>query len=146
MQLHREWLIKDLQGLPQDRAAIRQLTSEIETLALEFKAIKATNYDKLPSGGNGNSQQEKIENNIAKREELKTCLEYTRHHVGDMDKLLSRLSEPDRTIIEKTYITGHCTTEEIAEEIGLSVRQVLNRKRDAVDKLLHLRFGQGYRP
>ena len=146
MKLHREWLMQDLQRLPEDKFAIRQMASEIETLELEYKAIKATNYDKLPAAPSGNSTQEKLENNIAKRDELRASLKATRRHVADMERLLSQLNNPDRTIIEKTYIYEHHTTEQIAEEIGLSVRQTLNRKRDAVDKLLHLRFGQGYRP
>lgn len=147
MQLHREWLLTDLRQLNTDRFAVTQLRSEIETLELEFGAIKATSYDKIPSGGSGNSQQDKLELNLAKREELTASLKATESHVKDMERLLSQLTPDDRKLIEKLEIgRGSYTAEAVAKEIGIEVRQVHNRKKAAIDRLSRLRFGQGYRP
>ena len=147
MQLHRDWLLKDLRQLNADRFAVTQLQSELETLKLEMTAIKATNYDKIPSGGNGNSQRDNMENAIAKEESLRTSLAATTAHVADMERLLTQLQPIDRKIVEKLVVAkGSYSAETVAEEIGLEVRQVHNRKHDAIDKLIHLRFGQGYQP
>ena len=147
MQINRELVLNDLRRLNSDRFALTQLQSELETLELEFTAIKATNYDKMPSGGNSNTQQESLINTIAKKQHLEACLAKTKAHVADMDRLLSQLKPIDRKSIEKLEVArGSYSTEIVAEEIGLEVRQTLNRKRDAIEKLIQLRFGQGYQP
>lgn len=147
MQLNRELVLNDLRRLNSDRFAVTQLQSELETIELEFTAIKATNYDKIPSGGNGNSQRDNLENAIAKKQHMETSLAATRAHVADMERLLSQLQPIDRKIIERLEVArGSYSTETVAEEIGLEVRQTLNRKRDAIEKLIQLRFGQGYQP
>lgn len=147
MQLNRELVLNDLRRLNSDRFAVTQLQSELETIELEFTAIKATNYDKIPSGGNGNSQRDNLENAIAKKQHMETSLAATRAHVADMERLLSQLQPIDRKIIERLEVArGSYSTETVAEEIGLEVRQTLNRKREAIEKLIQLRFGQGYQP
>ena len=147
MQLNRELLIDDLRRLNSDRFAITQIQSELHTLELEYASIKATNYDKMPTGGNSNSQQESLINNIAKKQHLEACLSATKAHIEDMERLLSQLQPIDRKIIEKLEVArGSYSTEVVAEEIGLEVRQTLNRKRDAIEKLIQLRYGQGYQP
>lgn len=148
MQLNRELVLNDLRRLNSDRFAINQLQSELETLELEFSAIKATSYDKIPSGSsNGNSQRDNLENTIAKKQHIEKSLAATKAHVADMERLLSQLQPIDRKIIERLEVArGSYSTETVAEEIGLEVRQTLNRKRDAIEKLIQLRFGQGYQP
>ena len=147
MQLNREWLLKDLRQLNSDRFAVTQLESELQELELEFTEIKATNYDKIPVGGSGNTQRDNLENAIAKKQYKEACLAKTKAHVENMERLLSQLQPIDRKIIEKLEVAkGSYSTETVAEEIGLEVRQTLNRKRDAIEKLTHLRFGQGYQP
>jgi DNA-directed RNA polymerase specialized sigma24 family protein len=147
MRLHKEWLQQDLEQLEGDRFAIKQLREELITVNVEYKAIKATNYDKVPSGSsNGNTQRDKLENAIAKKEELSRSLRATERHVADMERLLNQLQPKDREIIEKLIIKKSSTAEKVAEEIGIEVRQVHNRKRNAIERLTRLRFGQGYRP
>lgn len=147
MQLNREWLLKDLRQLNSDRFAVTQLQSELEALELEFTAIKATNYDKIPTGSNGNSQRDNLENAIAKKQHIETSLAATKAHVENMERLLAQLQPIDRKIIEKLEVAkGSYSTEIVAEEIGLEVRQTLNRKREAIEKLIQMRFGQGYQP
>lgn len=146
MKLHREWMIDDLKRLQTARFAIKQQTAELETLELEFTAIKATNYNKLPSGSGDNTQRDKLELNIAKRQELTACKSATERHVADMERLLAQLSDEERDLLERTYIKHSRTVEQIAEEEGVTSRQIYNRQRDATNRLLELRFGQGYAP
>ena len=146
MQLHREWLMSDLAKLQTDRKAVNNLEAELRSLEMEFKALKATAYDKIPSGSGGNSQQEKMELNLAKREEIIVCLNATRSHVHHMELLLDQLDHDDRDLIDAMVIKHSKTAEQMAEILGIDPRQVYNRKRTAIDNLLRLRFGKGYRP
>ena len=147
MQFNKELILKDLRRLNSDRYAVTQLQAEIEEMEMEFTEIKATNYDKIPSGSSGNTQRDNLEETIAKKEYREACLAKTKSHVANMERLLSQLQPIDRKIIERLEVAkGSYSTEMVAEEIGLEVRQTLNRKRDAIEKLCELRFGQGYQP
>ena len=146
MQLHREWLMSDLNKLQMDRRAVTNMQTELQALELEYKALKATAYDKMPGASGNNSSQEKMELNLAKREEIDTCLRATKAHVIHMEILLDQLPEEDRDLIEKTVVLHSRTIEQMAEQIGVEPRQVYNKRRAAIDNLLRLRFGQGYRP
>ena len=146
MQLHREWLMSDLNKLQMDRRAVANMQTELQALELEYKALKATSYDKMPGASGNNSSQEKMELNLAKREEIDTCLRATKAHVIHMEILLDQLPEEDRDLIEKTVVLHSRTIEQMAEQIGVEPRQVYNKRRAAIDNLLRLRFGQGYRP
>ena len=146
MQLHREWLMQDLSKLQTDRKALSNLQAELNSLETEYTALKATAYDKMPSGNGGNSQLDKIELNLAKREEIIVCLNATRSHVEHMELLLDQLDHDDRDLIDAMVIKHSKTAEQMAEILGIDPRQVYNRKRTAIDNLLRLRFGKGYRP
>lgn len=146
MQLHRDWLMDDLKRLQTDRAAMKNLAAELETLETEFAALKATAFDKMPSGSGNNSQLDKIEQNLAKREELTKCLNATVSHVKFMNDLLQQLAPGELELIEKLVVRHSSTAEKMAEQYGIDPRQIYNRKRDAIDKLLRLRFGVGYKP
>ena len=146
MQLHREWLMNDLKKLQTDRKSLQNIQDELHSLETEYTVLKATSYDKIPSGNGGNSQLDKMEMNLAKREELTICLQATREHVEFMENLLNQLDRDERDLIDKTVILHSKTNEQMAEQFGIDPRQIYNRKRTAIDKLLHLRFGRGYRP
>ena len=146
MQLHREWLMSDLKKLQADRKALQNLQEELHSLETEYTVLKATNYDKVPGNCGGNSQLDKIELNLAKHEEIIHCIQATREHVEFMEKLLDQLDRSDRDLIEETIIKHSKTMEKMAEYLGIEPRQAYNRRSDAINNLLHLRFGRGYCP
>ena len=146
MQLHREWMMSDLAKLQTDRKAVVNLQRELDALEVEFTALKATSYDKVPGGSGGNGQQDKVELNIAKREEIMLCLNATQCHVKHMENLLDQLDRNDRDIIEKMVILHSKTAEQMAEQLGVDTRTVHRRKHNAIENLMRLRFGGGYRP
>ena len=112
-------LYEDLQRLSEDYFALSHIPEELQTLELEYTALKATSYDKQPGGGGGgNSQRDKVEMNIYKRETLKQDLIVTQRHVADMERLLNQLTPSERDLIEKLVIRHSRTTEQYAEEIG----------------------------
>ena len=144
---YRDRMTADLKRFPLDKKAVRQLQLELETIQAEMTAIKATNYDKMPTGSGTNTQQEKIIDAIARKEEKTANLHATELKVRDMENLLNELSPEDRELIEKTIIQRERNAEEIlADKMGLEKRQVFNRKNTAITKLCMIRYGQGYQP
>lgn len=143
----REWLQRDLERLPYDRYSIEHQKAELEELEAEYTAIKATNYDKMPTGNGDNTQEEKLLSAIAKKTKLMAWIQATEQHVANMEALLAALNEEDRLIIERTVINRNKNAEEdVAEEIGIERRQVFNRKNNILHLLCQMRFGQGYQP
>lgn len=143
----REWLQRDLERLPYDKFSLQHQKDELEELTAEYSAIKATNYDKMPTGSGDNTQEEKLLSAIAKKTKLQEWIRATELHVQNMENLLATLSAEDRDIIEKTVINRKKNAEEeVAEEIGIERRQVYNRKNAILHQLCQMRFGQGYQP
>lgn len=143
----REWLQRDLERLPYDKFSLQHQKDELEELIAEYSAIKATNYDKMPTGSGDNTQEEKLLSTIAKKTKLQEWIRATELHVQNMENLLATLSVEDRDIIEKTVINRKKNAEEeVAEEIGIERRQVYNRKNAILHQLCQMRFGQGYQP
>lgn len=139
---YRKWLIEDLQNLNRQRFAIGQLESELETVEAEFSAIKASNYDKMPSGSGDNVQEEKLLTAIAKKDELEKRLEFTRMSVKDLDRLLNQLPDDERIIIERSVINNEkYAAETLADELGYERRWIYKKKSDALMHLAQLRYG-----
>ena len=86
----------------------------------------------------------------ADREELNQIqnqleLNYKQRSVADRDRLLFQLDEREREIIERIIVIGERFAV-VSSDMGLSVREIHAVKDEAVEKLLRLRFGAGYRP
>lgn len=142
---YKKWLIEDLQLLERHRFSIGQMKSELETLEAEFTAIKATNYNKMPSGSRDNVQEEKLLTNIAKRDELEKNLKATILHVNDMDKLLNELNEVERTILQRMFVKREkYAADNLANDLGYETARIYQLKNQALTHLAQLRYGVGY--
>jgi ArpU family phage transcriptional regulator len=144
---YKKWLIEDLQTLERQRFAISQLREELETVEAEYTAIKATNYDKMPTGSGENVQEEKLLTAIAKKDELRASLAYTEKHVADMERLLKQLPDDERQIIERTFVGQEkYAAESLADELGYERRNIYRMRNRALLHLAQLRYGAAYRP
>ena len=142
---YKKWLIEDLQNLERYRFAISQLSSELDTLEAEYAAIKATNYDKMPSGSGTNTQEEKLLTTIAKKDELEANLRATALHVEDMDRLLDALPADERCIVDKMFVHREkYAVDTLCEELGYESAQIYRLKNQALTRLAQLRHGKGY--
>lgn len=142
---YKKWLIEDLQNLSRQKFAIVQLQEELETVEAEYAAIKATNYDKMPSGKGTNVQEEKLLTAIAKKDELSANLEYTRRHVADMERLLTALPDDERLIIERMVLSNEkYAADMLADELGYERRQIYNKRNQALTHLAQMRHGTAY--
>lgn len=144
---YKKWLIEDLQNLERQRFAITHLKEELEQLNAELTAIKATNFDKMPSGSGDNIQEEKLLTAIAKKDELAANLKATTLHVRNMESLLEQLPDDERRIIDCMIVNGSkYAADGLADELGYERRQIYNKRNAALSHLAQLRHGTSYQP
>ena len=142
---YRQWLIDDLQLLEQKKFAIIHMASELETLTDEIGAIKATSFDKMPSGNE--TQEDRLVTALAKKDELAKNLVATRKHVEDIEALLKQLSDDERRIIDRMIIhRERNAADDLAEELGYTNANIYKLRNKALRNLAVLRYGVGYRP
>ena len=144
---YKKWLIEDLQNLERQKFAIIQLQEELCTVEAEYAAIKATSYDKMPSGSGDNIQEEKLLTAIAKKDELEANLKYTQKKVADMERLLDQLPSDERRIIEISVIRkDKYAADNLADELGYERAHIYRLKNRALMHLAQLRHGASYQP
>lgn len=140
---YKKWLIEDLQNLDRWRFSITQQQEELATLEAEMTAIKATNYDKIPGGGD--VEQDRLLTALAKKDELAANLALTQKRVRDMDRLLSELPDDERRIVERMYIHREkYAVDSLAEELGFEQAHIYRLKNQALVHLAQLRHGSGF--
>jgi len=144
---YKKWLIEDLQNLERNEFSLLQMRCELETLEAEYAAIKATDFDKIPSHGSGNVQEEKLLTAIAKKQELEANLEATARHVEDMRRVLKNLPDDERRVVERMFVHREkYAADNLAEELGYETSQIYNIKNRALTHIAQMRFGKGYQP
>lgn len=137
----------DLMKLQKWRFAIIQLQSEIETLNAEYASIKATDYDKMPSGSGENYQEEKLVTVIALKDKKEADLKLNRLRVADLERLLSQLDDDERRVLDRTVINKEkYAVESLQEELDCESAQIYRIKNRALMKLTQLRHGAAYQP
>lgn len=142
---YKKWLIEDLSNLERCKFSIVQMTEELETLEAEYAAIKVTNYDKMPSGSGTNVQEEKLLTAIAKRDELKANLKFTKKRVADMERLINALPTDERRVVERMFVHREkYAGDNLAEELDCDTTTVYRIKNRALLHLAQMRHGYGY--
>ena len=144
---YKDMLIDDLQHLNRWRYSIEQASEELLTLDAEYTAIKATNYDKMPSGSGGNPQEEKLITVIARKDELTAKLRFTERKVADLERLLAQLPDDERRIVDCMEVNRESkAADRLAEELGYESRQIFRKRNSALNHLCQLRYGAAYQP
>ena len=144
---YRDMLVNELQKLNKWKFSIAQMESELETLTAEYASIKATNYDKMPSGSGENIQEEKLITLITRKDELEANLKFTRMKVADIERLLAQLPDDEHRIITRMVVNQeHYAAESLAEELGYESRHIFNKRTSALKHLCQLRYGAAYQP
>ena len=142
---YRDLLVNDLQKMRNWQFSIEQMTEELRTLDEEYATIKATDYDKMPSGSGENVQEEKIITAIAKREQKKHELALTQLRLADMKRLLDQLNDEEKWIIQKTVIERK-SFDVASQELHCDISTISRKRNSALNKLCQLRHGAVYRP
>lgn len=140
---YKKWLIEDLQNLERWRFSILQQTEELTTIEAEMTAIKATDYDKIPGGGD--VQKDRLLTAVAKKDELTANLELTRRKVNDLERLLSELPDDERLIIDRMFVHREkYAAENLGAELGYEAAHIYRLKNQALVHLATARHGAGF--
>lgn len=141
----RELMIRDLQNLNRWKFAVMQQMEELQTLELEYAAIKATNYDKMPGGSGDNVQEEKLVTAMAKKDELQANLAWNKKRVEDMERLLAQLGEEETQVIKITVIE-RSSFDTASQLLHCDISTISRKRNKALSHLCQLRHGAVYQP
>lgn len=144
---YKNRIIDDLRNLESKRFAVAQMEAELETIKAEYAAIKATNYDKMPTGSGTNTQEEKLLTAIANKDELERNLAATRLHINDMERLLNALPDDERRVLERMEINREkYALDSLVQELGFEQAQIYRIRSKAIDEIAKMRYGIAYHP
>ena len=89
----------ELRNYMNRKAAIANISDQIADLAAEITSIRS------PVAGGSNGRDDALVNNILKRERLEEAQRLTENRVRRVDRALNQLSERDRCVLQRFYIT-----------------------------------------
>ena len=90
----------ELRNYMNRKAAIANISGQIADLATEITSIRSASADGSPVAGD-----DALVNNILKRERLEEAQRLTENRVRRVDRALNQLSERDRCVLQRFYIT-----------------------------------------
>lgn len=129
--------IDKLKDYSAQRAAIDNQTDEIARLESEAVSIRSATGDGTPVKGGGSGREDRLLNNIVKREECKRALDRAKLSVQIVNRGMSVLNQEDRRVLERMYITREKgAVSRLADELNLSDERSVYKR---IDKAL-LRF------
>ena len=89
------------------KAALDNLSAEIERLEQEYGRIRSATTDGTPVRGGGNAREDMLLSNICLREELKMQFTDTQKWIAVMDNALATLTDEERLVLDRFYINSH---------------------------------------
>ena len=95
----------ELRNYMNRKAAIENIRDQIADLATEITSIRSASADGSPVAGGSNGRDDALVNNILKRERLEEAQRLTENRVRRVDRALNQLSERDRCVLQRFYIT-----------------------------------------
>lgn len=123
--------------------SIGNLPKEIASLEDALQSIRSATSDATPVKGGGNAREDRMLNNIVKREELKRNLKSVTGEVERIDSAMQALSEQDQELLERCYISpmkGYI--ERLQDELRLKDESsVHRRKREALRRFTIAYYG-----
>ena len=95
----------ELRNYMNRKTAIENIRDQIADLATEITSIRSASADGSPVAGGSNGRDDALVNNILKRERLEEAQRLTENRVRRVDRALNQLSERDRCVLQRFYIT-----------------------------------------
>lgn len=134
--------IEKLRDYSAKKAALESLPAEISRLEADYGRIRSAVTDATPIQGGGNMREDLLLSNICLREELKQRLADTREWLATMDKALVELTDEERLVLGRFYISPHKgSVDRLCEELGIEKAGVYKRKDKAVRRFAVILYG-----
>lgn len=115
--------------------ALDTIPAQIETLELQYSAIRSATTDSEPVSGGTNRREDMLVSNILKREALKNDLEIAKREIEITKKALSVLNGDERRILELFYINRQSGyIDRLCDELCVERSRVYTMKDEALRK------------
>lgn len=122
--------------------ALENIPDEIKRLEDDCIRIRSATADSSPVQGGGNAREDMLLSNICLREELKQRLTDTRAWLATMDKALTALTDEERLVLSRFYISQHKgSVDRLCEELHLEKTVVYSRKNKALRRFAVILYG-----
>lgn len=133
----------DLRSYSARKASIQNITDELSRLEVEFTGIKSATSDGMPVSGGTNHREDRLLNNIVKRGKLEGVKKSTVEWVRIMDRGLRELTDDERRLLDRLYISGSKgAAERLAEEMNIEIRTLWYQVNKALSHLAYAMYGQ----
>jgi len=124
------------------KQAIESIPKEIKRLESSFAGIRSATTDGTPVSGRGNTREDVMLSNIVHRDELKRRLKEARLWVSMVDKALAILSDEERLLLDKFYISpSKGTVDDLCGRLNVEKATVYRRRDNALKRFTIALYG-----
>ena len=135
--------IEKLESYGAMRQSVKSIHAELKLLELEAKALSSPEYGSPLGGYNKRSKEDRLLDNITRRETLLLALEQANLWVAITDEALACLHPQDKQLLDIMYIKGGWgSVAELSEMLGIERSSVYRRRDDALRKFTIALYGQ----
>lgn len=126
--------INDLRSYEAQKQSLNCIKERISALEDSYQAIKCSQTDSIAVQGGGASRiEDRMLDNIVERERLTHTYKATQKLVGLVDQGLAGLTNDERAVLNKFYITRtHGHVETLMEELHLEKTRIYQIKDKAI--------------
>ena len=122
--------------------ALENIPLEIRQLELDMQSIRSVDPDSTPVRGSGARKEDVTLNNITHRQELGISYQQTKMWITRMNKALAVMTEEERLILERFYITPEKkAADRLAGDLRVDIKTVYRRKDEALRKFTMALYG-----
>lgn len=135
--------IQRLKDYEARKTSVQLLGEQLDTLELQYTAIRAATTDAEPvRGGDGNRREDALLSNIVLRDELKANKRIALREVEITEKGLAALSKEERSILEAFYMRRpYNHVARLCDELCIEKSEVYRRKGVALEKFAIACYG-----
>lgn len=113
--------------------SLTSIADEIKRLADEVTGIRSATTDGTPVSGGNSTREDRLVNNIAKRQELQRTHKITRSLVRQVETALAALDDDERLVLDRMFINrSKGNVDRLCEELRVEKAQVYRRKDSAL--------------
>lgn len=125
------------------RHAVHSLHRELKRLQLEAIALKSLTMDSACTPGAGGRKEDRLLNNLVRRQQLEDSLEQAELWISTTDDALACLMPEEKRLLERMFLEGdRGNATELAQQMGLERSTLYRRRDDALRKFAVALYGR----
>jgi hypothetical protein len=136
--------VDDLRTYAAKKRSLESMVEQIKALNMQLTTVKGAMSDTRPVNGGGSHYEDRILNNIVKRDRLALTYHATKRLLILVDKGLSGLDDDERLVLDKFFVHkvhGENHVYVLMDKLGYEKSAVYNLKDDALYKFTISMYG-----